>query len=163
MAVWQKVPIGQKYARRIAKIFGTMVAKKLVAETRNNWINNYRRLLSQIAVPKILFWFSKRGPDYKEKYHNLSALFNQFPQLVTLKMVEEIGNFSDEYVECVSKKGSPQPLFSRFTGEATTVDPTRDRQDLGGKIWTHNAYYPSPEMHQDAAKALTPICKKYLH
>ncbi len=162
-AVWRKASIGQKYARRIAKIFGAMTAKRLVDETRSNWINNYRSLLGQIAVPKILFWFSKRVPDYKEKYHNLSALFNEFPQLVTLRMVEEIGDFSDEYVECVSKRGSPQPLFSRFTGEATTVDPTCDRQDLGGKIWTHNAYYPSPEMQLDAAKVLAPICRKYLY
>lgn len=162
-AIWRKVPVGQKYARRIGKIFGTIAAKGLVAETRKNWVTNYRSLLSQIAVPKILFWFSKRGLDYQEKYHNSSTLFNEFPQLVNKKMMAEIGDVSNEYVECVSSKGSPQLLINRFTGEVTTVDPTHDRQDLGGKIWTHNAYYPSPEMHLDAAKVLTPICSKYLH
>ena len=160
--LWQKVPIGQKYVRRATRIFGKMRAKRLVTETRSNWIKNYRSLLSQIAVPKILFWFSKRLPDYQERYNNLSALFNEFPQLVKLKMVKEIGDFSDEYVECVSKRGSPQPLFSRFTGKLTTVDPACDRQDLGGQIWTHNTYYPSPEMHLDAARVLSPVCRKYL-
>ena len=34
------------------------------------------------------------------------------------------------FVECVSDRGSPQPLFSRFTGPPVTVDPADDRPDL---------------------------------
>jgi hypothetical protein len=161
--VWQKVPIGQRYFRRIAKVFGKSKTQCLVAETRSNWIENYRSLLNQITVPKIIFWYSKRVPEYQEKYDNIANLFNEFPQLVNSSMIEEIKPYSDEYVECVSSNGSPQPLISRFTGKPTAVDPSRDRPDLGGKLWTHNVYYPSPEMHQDAAQALMPICQKYLH
>ena len=165
--VWQKVPFqvpfGKRYFRRITKIFGAKKTKKLVAETRNNWINNYQSLLNQITVPKILFWFSKRQPAYKDRYKSLGTLFNEFPQLVNSTMVEQIKVFSDDYVECVSKRGIPQPLFSRFTNEPATVDPELDRKDLGGKIWTHNIYYPSPEMHVDAAKVLAPICSRYLY
>ena len=159
---WQKVPFGKRYVRGITKIFGARKAMKLVAETRKNWIHNYQSLLNQITVPKILFWFSKRQPDYQEKYKSLGALFNEFPQLVNSMMVEQIKVFSDDYVECVSRRGTPQPLFSRFTSEPTTIDPALDRKDLGGKIWTHNPYYPSPEMHVDAAKELAPICSRYL-
>lgn len=160
--VWQKVPFGKRYVRGITKIFGAKKTKRLIAETRHNWINNYQSLLNQIAVPKILFWFSKRQPAYKDRFKRLGTLFNEFPQLVNLSMVEQIKVFSDDYIECVSKRGIPQPLISRFTNEPTTINPELDRKDLGGKIWTHNIYYPSPEMHVDAAKVLAPICSRYL-
>lgn len=159
---WNVLPIKQKYVRRIAKVFGSLKARLLVSETRRNWINNYRCLLNQIHSPKILLWFSQRTPNYREMYRNLSSLFNKYPQLVNSKMVEGIVELSDEYVECVTKRGIPQPLLSRFTGEPAILDPSIDRKDLGGKVWTHNSYYPSPEMHIDAAKLLLPFCRKYL-
>ena len=65
------------------------------------------------------------------------------------------------YVECVSSRGSPQPLIDRFTGRPTTIDTSDDRPDFTD-VWTHNAYYPSPEMHQDAAARLEPLCRRLL-
>src|SRR5437773_8852640 len=52
--------------------------------------------------------------------------------------------------ECVSSRGIPQPLISRFTGTPTTIE---GRRDLNARWDGSNAYYPSPEMHLDAAQS----------
>jgi Domain of unknown function (DUF6473) len=131
------------------------VLARVVEETRRNWCASYRRLVSGIAVPKVLFWFSTRTPKYRQGWQSLSELFGAFPQLVDAKMVSDVGRFFDRYVECVTKRGLPQLLIDRFTGERTTVtDPWTSQP------WKENWYYPSPEMHEDAAKALEPVCRE---
>jgi len=127
--------------------------KKTVFETRNNWINSYRELMEKIKIPKILFWFSMRKPDYQEKYHKLHGLFGQFPQLIDAKSMEQIRLYSDKYVECVSDRGIPQRLISRFTGKPIVIE-----QKWSGRSVNENNYYPSPEMHVDAATALEKVC-----
>ena len=130
--------------------------QKIVAETRSNWVKNYQQLLSMIKVPKILLWFSKRSPDYQEKYTNIRTLFANFPQLVNSQMLAEIKDYTDEYVECISKRGSPQLLINRFLNKPVTIT-TRE-----GKVKTHNDYYASPQMQLDAAEILEPVCRQYL-
>jgi len=56
----------------------------------------------------------------------------------------------DAVAEAVTSRGSPQPLVSRFTGAPHVID-------RGFRFPTSNAYYPSPEMHQDAAAVLAPL------
>jgi hypothetical protein len=134
--------------------------RRVVNETRLAWIESYRRLLSRITVPAILLWFSKRAPAYVESYRSLGSLFGEFPQLVNAEMVNEVRGLCGGYAETISSRGSPQPLKSRFTGRPVAVDPSLDRPEFGrGGRWTHNAYYPSPEMQEDAAEALLPICE----
>jgi len=146
-------PLGRKLARLLAR----PKMRDLVAETRHAWIESYRTLLQEIICPTVLLWFSTRSPDYQEDPRTLRGLFGDFPQLVNRAMVAEIAQMCGAYVECTSARGTPQPLFSRFTGAPVSVDPTADRRDLGvGRPWTHNRYYPSPEMHEDAAEALLP-------
>jgi hypothetical protein len=160
--LWKKIPIGQQYFREFAKLLGKLIAKKIVTESRNNWIDNYRYLLSKIEVPKILFWFSTRNPDYQMKYTNVMTLYNEFPMLVNLEMVDKIKDLCNNYVECVSNRETPQPLFvSRFTGEPVTVDGGV-MDEVFKHVWKQNIYYPSPEMHSDAAEVLFPICHQYL-
>lgn len=131
--------------------------KKIVAETRNNYYQNYKYLLGDIKIPKILFWFSTRQPWYLDNYRDVYSLYKEFPQLVNLSMVKKIQKYSDEYIKCVSQRGKPHLLVSRFTGQPTEVydkwsNKTRKKDD----------YYPSPEMHIDAADALESVCRKYL-
>lgn len=130
--------------------------KKIVAETRNNFIKNYKNLLDNIAVPKILFWFSSRPPRYPEKYQTVNQLFGEFPHLVNQQTISKIRKDSDRYVECVSVRGKPHILKSRFTGQPTEV------KDLWVEVRTQDSYYPSPEMHIDAANALEPVCQQYV-
>jgi hypothetical protein len=138
--------------------------KDLIAETRNNWIVNYKKLLQKIEVSKILFWFSTREPFYIEKYTNVSNLFGRYPQLVNLKMIEKIKKYSNGYVECISGRGMPQLMISRFTYKPINIDLMReDLRRLYGNKQLYNKYYPSPEMQIDAANTLEKYCKKYLN
>ena len=126
----------------------------IVEETRRGWLSSYETLLSAIHVPKILLWFSTRGPDYQQDWSSLDSLFGPYPQLVTAGMMSRLHTMGDHYVECTSRRGLPQPLIDRFTGKRTTVqDPWTSAP------WKENWYYPSPEMHEDAARALEPICR----
>lgn len=130
--------------------------KKIVAETRQHWVESYIELFNAIKVPKILLWFSERRPGYRESYKDVYALFGQFPQLVNAEMTKRIRRYCDEYVECVSNDGLPHVLINRFTGLPTTVT------DPWGGVWNKNGYYPSPEMHREAADALEKVCRKYV-
>lgn len=141
--------------RGLLKENGVCYVKKIVAETRHNWMNNYKELLEKITIPRILFWFSVRKPRYKEKYQNVSTLFGEFPQLVNSHMINQLDKYYEEYVECVSKRGLPHTLVSRFTGRPTTIE------DPWGGTWNKNWYYPSPEMHMAAANLLLKACQKY--
>jgi hypothetical protein len=130
---------------------------RIVEETRQSWIASYRKLTSRITAPTILFWFATRTPDYAQSFANLSGLFGAFPQLVNRRMVEEVKRQCDRYVECVSKRGLPQILMDRFTGDRVTItDPWTSAP------WNENWYYPSPQMHEDAANALDSICRGLL-
>lgn len=130
---------------------------RVVDETRQSWIKSYRDLTTRISAPKVLFWFATRTPDYAQSFGSLSALFGAFPQLVNRRMVDEVRRQCDRYVECVSKRGLPQLLFDRFTGERVTItDPWTSQP------WSENWYYPSPGMHEDAASALEPTCRGLL-
>jgi hypothetical protein len=129
----------------------------IVRETRDTWLASYRQLLSLIRVPTVLLWFSIREPDYAEQYTDVRALFGEFPHLVNNEMVESVSSGCDAYAHCVTDRGRPQQLRSRFSGRPTRVMGVR-----GGDLLTENRYYPSPEMHQDAAAVLKPICQGFL-
>jgi uncharacterized protein DUF6473 len=125
----------------------------VVAETRENWVQSYSSLLAALEVPTILLWFSQRSPEYEENYTDVWGMYGQFPQLVNRSMVGRVRVLSDDYVECVSARGWPQRLFSRFTGEPVSIN-------LGGTSTEYDRYYPSPEMHLDAADALIETCRR---
>jgi hypothetical protein len=148
---------------RVARLAARPRIRRLIDETRRAWVESYRRWLSRITAPVILFWFSKRSPDYIESFRSIYSLFGAYPQLIDGRTVDQVRLLVDNYVQCVTDRGSPQPLVSRFTGTPVTVDPALDRPDLGvGPPWTHNRYYPSPEMHEDAAESLLPTCEALL-
>lgn len=144
------------------KIFGTKKARLLIKETRANWIHSYKLLFEQIKVPVVLFWFSKRSSYYRELFVNSHTLFGEFPQLVNKAMIAEIRKYADDYVECVSDRGSPQPLVSRFTGKEVAVSWSGEIAEYFKEKTQYNKYYPSPEMHQDAAFSLEGTCQKLL-
>lgn len=151
-------PLLNKIAR---SLIGSPKVKEIVAETRANWIANYHKLLAQITIPKILFWYSRRSPWYWQRYSHAQALFGDFPHMVNAKMLAAIQPYANDYVQCVTRRGSPQPLYSRFTGEPVVIDCSLDRPDLDHR-YTHNRYYPSPQMHEDAAHALESRCREIL-
>lgn len=160
---WIKNLPPKKISRFFARQLRAPLIKTLIEETRSGWLLNQRQFLDKIRVPVIFLWFSKRSPDYVETYKSLRALFGEFPQLVNRAMVEDVKRLCPDYQEVITQRGSPQLLISRFTRQPTSINPRNDRSDLDlDQEWTHNVYYPSPEMQEDAAAALLPICKKYI-
>ncbi len=148
------LPLPARVRRKLANLVIRSRARAIVTDLRNAWIRSSLQLIERIEVPVILLWFSKRAPAYLEGYATHSQLFGEFPHLVTPQMLAPLRSGAAAYVEAVTAAGSPQPLFSRFTGEPTTVNPANDRPDLAVKPWSENLYYPSPEMHRDAASCL---------
>ncbi|NJO71194.1 MAG: hypothetical protein HC825_04805, partial [Oscillatoriales cyanobacterium RM1_1_9] len=127
-----------------------------------NWVKHFQELLQAIQVPKILFWFSRRSLAYAESYETIYKLFGEFPQLVNPDMVAAIRPDADHYVECISNRGMPQLLISRFTGLPHGINLAYEREDLGDKSSIYNDYYFSPEMQRDGATALFPVCQQCL-
>lgn len=142
--------------------------RRVALESRRDWLDSYRELMAAITVPKVLLWFSTRVPDYTPRYHRSTHLLNAYPHLVDRAMVSEVAHQADAYVECTSTRGFPQPLVSRFTNRPTIVDLRDDKKTdtiagianptLYSGVWTKNEYYPSPDMHEDAAATLLPAC-----
>lgn len=133
--------------------------RQVLHETRENWVKSFNRLLAAVTPPKVLFWFSQRSPGYVERLDSAHGLFGEFPQLVNAAMVDAIKPHADAYVECVSTRGMPQLLRSRFTGQPVSVDYTRQGEAVN--VDAYNSYYPSPEMHIDATEALFEVCAQY--
>jgi len=150
---------------------GEKTVARLAAENRENWVNVTNRLLDSIRVPTILLWISVRKPAYEDNYTSISNLFNKFPQLINEPTLKRVIAHSDEYVECISDRNMPYTLINRFTGEVAKIDPkAASRRDtdpprdptIPVKTISTGGYYPSPEMHEDAADLLEPICRKLL-
>jgi hypothetical protein len=128
-------------------------ATALLAETRTLWQAAMIRLLDSISVPKILFWFSVRKPSYAPGFANAGQYFGAFPQFVDAATLSGLAGHYDELVECVTKRGLPQHLISRSTGDPVAIYPNNANPDL-------NTYYPAPEMHEDAVNALLSACRR---
>lgn len=167
---WRAVLDGDAYIpgvrnrplRWLARRAGRLRARGLVAETCRNWVASHIALAEALPAPKVLLWFATRSPRQPRSYRNLATLFGDFPQLVDGRMLDGIRGRHERAVECVTSRGLPQPLVSRFTGLPCRVDPALDRPDLGGEVWTHNRYYPSPQMHRDAADVIVPVLQELL-
>ena len=134
---------------------------EVVAETRANYVASMKKLLDAIKPPKILFWFSVRTPKYDERHEPPAwRLFGEFPQLVNAEMVAELRGHADRYVECVSRNGLPQNIVDRNGAPAEFLSHMKSPTEpvMSGE----NTYYPSPEMHVEAAALLAPVCRMLL-
>ena len=127
----------------------------LVNESRAIWVAKMTQLREAIRPQCVFFWFSKRNPEYEIFFSGPDLLFGEFPQLIDEKCFKAADQIYDGTAICVSDRGSPQPLLNRFTNSPHVIDPAF-------KHPTSNVYYPSPEMHEDAASALEPIVRSLL-
>ena len=82
-------------------------------------------------------------------------LLEPFPQLVEGASIDTVAAQCDRYVECTSVRNHKHLLTSRFTGEPVEVDNSVLDPRMQTR-WKRNWYYPSPEMHEDAAANLLP-------
>ncbi|HPE47616.1 MAG TPA: DUF6473 family protein [Hyphomonas sp.] len=159
-----------KMRKAIRMFHGPPPVKALVEETLDNWVESYEALLDAIKKPVVLAWISTRSPRLHKsarmvwwwrRYDSVQAMFGAFPQLIGQRQVSQIASRCASYVECVSERGFPQLLVSRFTGDPTPVDCSKDRPDFQ-YISPYNSYYPSPEMQEDLAAQLAPVCQQMM-
>jgi len=136
---------------------------RYIAESQRSWIADYERLLDQIRVPVVLFYFSvkDKGSDPPRDAEDAKALLEPFPQLVEASSIDTVAARCTAYVECTSTRNHGHPLRSRFNGEQVEVDNTVLDPRMTVR-WKRNWYYPSPEMHDDAAAALLPALNAIL-
>ncbi len=132
---------------------------ELLVETRANWVAAYRAIIAAITVPTVLLWISERPENYRADRRSIADFMGKYPQFVQGDWVDEIKPLATRYVRSVSDRGLPQELISRFTGKPVSVDV---RKDMPGSTRAKNHYYPSPEMHADAAQRLGPVCAELL-
>ena len=139
----------------------------LIRETQKNWMEQYTKLIRQLRVPVVLFWFSTRSPSYVEPLGSLKL--GSFPHFVSREMVSELAKLCNAYVECVTGEGLPQKLYNRFTGKRVYITSRRLGLRVFDPRWfvqlylsSINRYYPSPEMHKRAAEALEPTIRGIL-
>lgn len=131
------------------------LVRAVIGELRANWMREMTELLSLIKAPKILLWFSKRSPDIEDTFDDYRKSSGVFPQFVNRDMVDAVRRHADFYVEGQTKRGVPNQLVNRFTGEPAQVM-------LGDKklAKSEDYYYPSPEMHEDVYALLKPVISK---
>ncbi|MGQ9369015.1 DUF6473 family protein [Azospirillum sp. ST 5-10] len=128
------------------------LAIKLCSEMQRTWVSEMKDLLSKISAKKILLWFASREPKYIQDSSSYDGFCGGFPQLVNDNMINNIMGFVDRYVEVISKSGLPLLHVNRFTGE-----PGQAR--YGTTFRRRMDYYGSPEMHQEAAAAVSEALK----
>ena len=159
LADGQKISADQFYTWLLGQ--DIQLARKVVAETREHYVANMIGLLNAITPPKILLWFSVRTPEYRERWElPVGRLWGEFPQFVNRAMLDQMRSRADICVECISRRGSPQRLLDR-SGNPTSVE-TVSLSTSEVVVRTENRYYPSPEMHEDAATLLIPACREIL-
>jgi len=149
-------------------------APHLVAESQASWLESMRRLRAAITVPVAFLWFSQQkpaAPAWQELLAEVGRppaaelvhrMFGAFPQLVNAAMADEAAAMCTAAVNCVSERGMGAPLISRLTGKPI------DAADYGTRgveyvalATGRNDYYPSAEMHEDAAAALLGVVRRF--
>ena len=113
-------------------------------ELKTAWVARTRLMLESIQTKKILFWFSERAPNEGPDNHDKKTKL-KYPHYVDQAMLDAVTPFVDKVVYCISSEGLPQSLL--VDGEAVLQTPF-------GMPVRENRYYPSPEMHQQAAEVL---------
>ena len=126
--------------------------RRLIDETREDWLAHMIELCRRIPTPKVLLWISHRRPEaYPDTLEGeVKATMEVFPHFVDRALIDRLVPHVDRYVEAVTSRRSPQLLSNRRTGLPYTV-----QRDTGSFSWQMG--YPSPEMHEDVANALFPV------
>src|SRR5690606_8902518 len=118
-----RLPLSRKWKRRVSNAIARPQrgVPALVKELQTAWVESSLKLIESIDVPIVLLWFSQRHPEYRQRFGTAERTLGEYPHLVTAEMLNMLRSKVTGVVECVSRRGSPQPLLSRFTGRPTTV------------------------------------------
>lgn len=155
-------------------------AAQYVTESRASWLETTRRLLDAIKVPVIFFWYSRREPDYdidwaaieeqtekrkRGEYtgHFIDGLSGDFPHYVDGATARAAAEACTAQATCLSSRGMGQPILRLSTGKPIEPDDYKGKGPEYQALFTgKNDYYPSAEMHEDAADALEPVIRQII-
>ena len=127
------------------------VVQRVIAETRQDYLDGMIGLLERIKRPKVLLWIGDRDPDAEDDYRSADALLGGFPHLVDRSMLEEMRARCDAFVECRSTNGLPQTLWkAKSSIEGADLD--------SGTLV--NRHYPSPQIHGEVGDLLAEDCRR---
>lgn len=135
---------------------------KYIAQSRASWERHMVALIDRITVPIIHFWFAPKPLEapINTGLTTVSGIIDEFPQFIT---GDNLGYLTDAnpLVTCLSNRQMEFDLRSRYTGKVIEVDyKTMDRTGTTSAFReTRNFYYPSPQMHWDAAAELSRVIK----
>ena len=146
-----------------------------VAESRASWLATMRKLVDAITVPVVFFWFSRREPDYAIDWpavreqkrerdqgmftgHFIDGLSGDFPHYVDGPSARAAAAMCGAQASCLSRRGMGALLINRHTGKPIDgADYAGSGPEFQALREGRNLYYPSAEMHCDAADALLPV------
>jgi hypothetical protein len=134
------------------RLLDTLTARQFeqaIQQTQLNYCRQMEELLGNIKTRKLLMWYSERGTSYQPSFGHWSKVLGGFPQMVQTHMIERLKPHADDYLEVVSTAGRPHMLVSRFDGSPVRMYDNRPEP-------SENYYYPTPQMHVDASRALKP-------
>lgn len=154
-------------------------APRYVAESRASWLATTRKLVDAITVPVVFFWFSRREANYEIDWeliaeqkrrrdqgeftgHFIDGLSGDFPHYVDGPSARAAATMCDAEAICLSERGMGAALINRHTGKP--IHPS-DYAGSGPEFQAlragRNLYYPSAEMHLDAANAVLPVITQW--
>lgn len=123
-------------------------------QVRAAWVKENERLAARITVPTVFLWFADREPAYQATLSKgIRGISESFPQMIDDTALEAASQAFDYTAICTSQRGRPHRILK--DGKPVMIQ-------IGTKILDHNHYYPSPEMHEDAAAAIAPAIEKIL-
>ena len=136
-----------------------LVCEMAIQESKLRYAASMSTLLKLIKIPKLLFYFSEREPKQTKppqvgirRYQNAFDIEGLYPQFVDEEVMGFIEHDADQVIYCVSARGKPH----RLPAGMLQISPTGQMIPK-----TVDDYYPSPEMHEDAAECLSPVVDKY--
>jgi hypothetical protein len=134
---------------------------RLIEQSRKTWHRELGELITRIEVPILFFWFSPKRLDQRIDITktNVINIIDVFPQFITGEDLHFIKSTGHPLAVCHSARSMEFPLRSKRTGKVVEVS----YDGFSEREWkeTHNIYYPSPEMHWDAAESLIAAIDKH--
>lgn len=164
----ESMPSATAWLRLLREEFDNLPS--CVAETRLSWLESTCKLIEAVKVPVIFLWYSMREPDYEIDWKELCeqkgqldhegsptgvlhCLWSDQHHMVDGPTASAAAAQCSDEARCISNRGMSAVLMNRHTGQpidsANYVDKGLEYMPLASG---RNDYYPSAEMHQDAAE-----------
>jgi len=126
-----------------------------VKQCQDQWEADLEELISKIKVPLIHFWFSTKQLDERidPSHETVEGIVDIYPQFITGDNLGPITRIGQPLVTCTSNRNQVFTLRSRYTGKPVEIDYA-SLPGVPSHKETENIYYPSPQMHWDAAITL---------